>query len=137
MKKIIVAIIAILYIFSAVGANVHIHYCMGKVIEKNVCQSHSNNNKCNKCSKCGMSYSKSIKKSCCKDEQKEIKISKDQNNSTNFLISIQPSFQVICTTFSEFSIAEFTNISEKKPTANSPPKYSKTAVYIKNCTFLI
>lgn len=132
MKKFIVAIIAILYITSSTGATVHVHYCMGKLVEKKVWQ---NNN--NKCSKCGMSYSKSIKKSCCKDEHKEIKISKDQNSSTNFLTSIQPSFEAIFTTFSAFSIAEFATISGKKPTTNSPPKYCKTAVYIKNCSFLI
>ena len=132
MKKFIVAIIAILYITSTTGATVHIHYCMGKLVEKNVWQNNSN-----KCTKCGMLLSKSIKKKCCKDEHKEIKISKDQNNSTNFLKSIQPSLEVICITFIELPIAEFSTISEKKITTNSPQKSGKTAVYIKNCIFLI
>lgn len=68
MKRFLVTILSILYMASAMGATVEIHYCMGKNMGANFV--HKTDDKCRKC---GMHKSKS--KGCCKDEHQTIKTS--------------------------------------------------------------
>ncbi|MBI2730617.1 MAG: hypothetical protein HYX40_07695 [Sphingobacteriales bacterium] len=74
MRKFILSLVAVLYIASSSGAVMHLHYCMNKLIGWELWESKSEKNKC---SKCGMSKS-GKKKICCKDENKFVKITKDQ-----------------------------------------------------------
>ncbi len=67
MKKFLVTILSVLYMASAMGATLHVHYCMGKIAE--VGFSH---NEEDRCSKCGMKKA-DRNKGCCKDEYKTFK----------------------------------------------------------------
>ena len=65
MKKLSIAILAIIYLGVSSGIAMNIHYCMGKL--SSVELMHSND----KCSKCGMKYGKN---SCCNDKFKIVKL---------------------------------------------------------------
>ena len=47
MKKLLVTILALIYLGSSTGAMMHLHYCMGKLAETSF--SKKNNATCNKC----------------------------------------------------------------------------------------
>jgi hypothetical protein len=69
MKRILVIILSILYIASATGATVHIHYCMGKLISAGFINEEDDDN----CKRCGMKKA-TQKKDCCKEEHKTLKM---------------------------------------------------------------
>ncbi|MHA4845176.1 HYC_CC_PP family protein [Flavitalea antarctica] len=73
MKKFLVFILAVLYIGSSTGATIHIHYCMGKLVNMSL------NSESKKCPKCpSKEKSSSCSKECCKDLHKTLKLEKDQ-----------------------------------------------------------
>ena len=65
MKKLLIAILAIIYLGVSSGIAMNIHYCMGKLFSVELM--HSND----KCHKCGMKYGKN---SCCNDKFKIVKL---------------------------------------------------------------
>lgn len=65
MKKVLVAILAIVYLVVSGGIAINIHYCMGKVASVDLVNSND------KCGKCGMKTTGG----CCKDEFKIVKLS--------------------------------------------------------------
>ena len=71
MKRFFVTILSILYLASAMGATVDVHYCMGKSVGANFV--HKDDDKCRKC---GMHKSKT--KGCCQDKQETFKTSDHQ-----------------------------------------------------------
>ena len=77
MKRFLVTILSILYMASAMGATVEIHYCMGKNMGANFVHKEDD-----KCRKCGMHKSKT--NGCCKDEHKTFKTS-DHHQAKVFL----------------------------------------------------
>jgi hypothetical protein len=79
MKKLLSAMLALLYLGTSVGATVELHYCMGRLVEWSLW--HKDNSIC---SNCGMEKKHELTKGCCKDEYKQIKIDKDQKLSRNF-----------------------------------------------------
>jgi hypothetical protein len=84
MKKFVVAILAVIYLFVSTGVAFNIHYCMGKVASVDFIQ-HSD-----KCNKCGMK----IKGGCCKDEFKIVKLS-DSHQLTAHETGIFSPFAII------------------------------------------
>jgi hypothetical protein len=131
MKKIIVAILAILYMGTSTGATLHMHYCMGKLSDWGL-----NHNDSKTCRKCGMEQSEKAN-GCCKDEQKFIKNNADQKNvevlfqiNQAMSIALPVSFFVMP---SDNFLAETLSI----PVSHAPPRCAVVAVYIRNCVFLI
>lgn len=74
MKRFFVSILAVLYLASASGATVHLHYCMGHLIGTTLDLNDEHN-----CNKCGMT--KKSGKGCCKDEYKIIKTDQSQQTA--------------------------------------------------------
>ena len=68
MKKLVVAIVALLYISTSTGAPLYMHYCMGKLADWGF---GDNNSKT--CGKCGMEKSEQKENGCCKDEHTFLK----------------------------------------------------------------
>src|SRR5437868_537361 len=67
MKRILVTILSILYMASAMGATVHLHYCMGEFMDASLMHRDEH-----KCGKCGMLKTEKDN-GCCKDEHKTLK----------------------------------------------------------------
>lgn len=132
MKRLIVFILLVSYSIATTGTGMQLHFCMGKRsdIEWN---SVSQNNTC---SKCGMKKM-DVPNGCCKDEYKWIKIQDDQK--ANIF-----SFQLAKIQFVEF--LPFINYNYTPPAFNvgnlsadshAPPTCYETAIYKRNCVFLI
>lgn len=125
MKKIIVSILAVFYLTSTIGATVHLHYCMDKLIKQSLFNAEED-----KCGKCGMEKDSG----CCKDEQKLVKNNTDQktSESTIQLIPVAPSGSSI--NLSEIDHA--CSLAKKHPISHAPPG-SGSEIYLRNCVFRI
>jgi len=133
MKKIIVAILAVLYLGSSSGATIHLHYCMGRLVDLSFSFYEKEKEKCNKC---GMKNFKD-KKGCCKNEYKQVKIEKDQKTSqciwqfTKTITGISPAALPACAFSPEFFPEAY------YPNNHAPPRAVDTPIYICNCVFRI
>ena len=72
MKRFIFLIWSLLYLGTSIGANVHLHYCMGKIAGWDLWQ---RDNK--ECDKFGMNTDRK-KDGCCKEEYLYVKLKGDQ-----------------------------------------------------------
>ena len=131
MKNFIVAILSFLYISTSTGATVHMHYCMGELVNWSL--GHNNPKICDNC---GMEKTDAKDNGCCKDEHKQLKIEKDQKVAESFkMMQLLPS--TLPVSFIEVPALNFCCVTEKSPTCHSPPRNSDIAVYIRNCAFRI
>lgn len=76
MKRILVSIIASLYLLASTGTAVELHYCMGKMVDWSFAHISSAS-----CDQCGMEKQEEGNH-CCKDEQKYVKSLDDQKSNT-------------------------------------------------------
>lgn len=67
MKNFIVTILSVFYLATAIGVTVHFHYCMGKLVDIDLCSTEENI-----CSKCGMKKSDKTK-GCCQNKYQSLK----------------------------------------------------------------
>lgn len=127
MKKIIVAIIAFLYMGISSGVAMDIHYCMGK--KAGVGFYGDDKDKCNKC---GM---KGKKNPCCHDQHKFYKLNDSHKNVTNDTHPPKVDTVAVVTTFYNRFFYKPTDAATKAVNVNSPPDYTKPQLYITNSVF--
>ena len=132
MKKIAIAILAFVYISTSTGMVLHTHYCMGEPVAWGLGQ-----NKSKTCSKCGMPRSDEKNSGCCKDEYKVIKNNTDQKSAENVFHLAQLLGTFLPTAFIDISTKSLPSVTEKKLISHPPPPILGTAVYIRNCVFLV
>ncbi len=132
MKKFVAVILALVYIGTSTGANIHMHYCMGKLADWGL-----GDNKSKTCSKCGMEKSDEKDNGCCKDEHKFVKNSSDQKIAETGLQMMQLASTAIPITFFEIPDNSIPSVTEENPISHAPPRSCGVAVYILNRTFLI
>ncbi len=132
MKKFLAAILAVLYFAVTTGATIQMHYCMGKLIGKDL----SNYDKKN-CSKCGMKKDNGVKSGCCKDEHKFYKFDKDQKITDAAFEFPKPAPERILFSAFEFSSMPVSYLTEEFPISNAPPRADGIAIYKRNCVFRI
>lgn len=129
MKKIVTAILAILYFSVSSGMIFNIHYCKDKVssvqidlLAKDLCG----------CSKKGK---KTKKKNCCKTEHKIIKLQNDHKVSTVDYSLKTPVTPVLFTNYIfDSPLKSFKN---NNVTVIKPPLISGQNIHIENCVFRI
>ncbi|HET9057581.1 MAG TPA: hypothetical protein VFN30_12115 [Chitinophagaceae bacterium] len=134
MKKIIVSIVAFLYFLSSVGAVVQVHYCMDKLVGWELWK---NKKSSDECSTCGMNKT-TEGNGCCKDEERPIKIEKDQKTSEfvykySFLKfpKIVPSF------FTKITVTYLSTLNQKNPEFSNSLAREGTERYLLNRSFRI
>ena len=132
MKKLVVAILSFLYISTSSGATLQMHYCMDKLVDWSI----GHNDEKNTCNNCGMEKDGMGKNACCKDEQKQLKIEKDQKTTTAFelTLSLATSLPV---SYPVYNFVGISSVTEKFPLSNAPPRSPQLAVYIRNRSFRI
>ena len=128
MKKLVVAIIALLYISTSSGAVVHLHYCMG-----NLAGWSFGDDKSATCGGCGMDKKDN---GCCKDDHEFLKNDSDQK-ATEAVQMIQLLAVGLPVSFIEISSTDFHSVTIENPINHAPPRTSGVALYILNCVFLI
>jgi len=125
MKKIIVAILAFLYLSVSSGVAMEIHYCMGK--KAGIDLYGSGNDKCHKC---GMKE----KKGCCSDENKFYKLNDSHKNVSNYL-SFDSPFVLIANSFPVYNWNNISDPLSNQVNNHSPPVYNGPSACILNCVF--
>jgi len=130
VKRFLVSILAILYMATASGAVVHIHYCMGVLVgaDLDLKDEHT-------CGKCGMA--KKMRGGCCKDEYKVLKT--DQSSqAAKVIFTVSPAPGI--TPKSTFYLIE-SPIYERAHTINfanaPPPLWRSCPIYIQFRNFRI
>jgi hypothetical protein len=126
LKKVIIAVMAILYLGVSSGIAMEIHYCMGK---KAGVEFYGKGD--GPCGKCGMKE----KNGCCDDEHKFYKLSdshKNVSNDINFslpvLALIPVGIPLDCVRFSPATTGQALK-------NHSPPEYAGPSACIMNCVF--
>lgn len=132
MKKFLVTIVAFLYLASTTGATVHLHFCMGKLVERSFVHTEED-----ACSKCGMDKSGQSKNGCCKDEQAQVKIENDHFKSTTSFKALQLAEVILPHSFTGFTPVSFSSITEEHPVSKAPPRTGEIAIYKRICVFRI
>ncbi len=132
MKKILAAILAIIYLGTSTGATVHMHYCMGKLADWGL-----GHNKSKTCGECGMEKSEEKDNGCCKDEHKFVKNDGDQKIAEAGFQMMQLASVALPVSFVEIPDNNFSSVTEENPISHAPPRSTGVAVYILNRTFLI
>ena len=132
MKKALTAILAVLYLSTSLGATVHLHYCMGKLVNWSL-----SNTSSKKCSICGMHKSNTASKDgCCKDEVKQIKNEKDQKLTETAFNLIHLTSIALPVSQIELPALKISSLTENNPISHSPPR-GQVAIHIRNCVFRI
>jgi len=130
MKKIIVAISALIYLVLSSGLIFSVHYCMGKRTDATMSLfSFAENNNC----ECG-SGKKPM--DCCKSELQVVKAELDQQHSPVPQFDLAPQ-ELLLSIFTRLDlesliVAEY-NKAESYP--NPPPSDTETPVYLRNRVF--
>jgi hypothetical protein len=128
MKKILVLIVAVLYITVSSGLPVTLHFCMDKLVGWGITHQQAD-----KCGKCGMT--KGGHQRCCHDEQKFIKLDNAHQSSEAFfsflhISAVSPKENISTISF----LNRPTNINNNP--SHAPPR-GQVATYIFICVFLI
>jgi len=131
MKKVLVTILAIVYLSTSMGATIHLHYCMGKLASWGLIDHESS-----KCTQCGMikktSASKcmSAKMDCCKDEHKQIKTDKDQKLSPSEFFKYNNTVQSFALNKSSVKNIEIFSSTIEYTNTNAPPPLGKLPLFV-------
>lgn len=133
MKKLTVLFLVLIYLGTATGVTLHLHYCMGEVVDWEVAKEDSGH-----CDNCGMDKNQSTKNGCCKDELKKVKTddSGKLTESAYKSLVLSPAFLAPSLSY-EFTAASYPSILEENPRSNAPPRSKPVPVYVLNCSYLI
>ena len=132
MKKLFVAILALIYITTSTGVIIHMHYCMGKVIEWKFVSNIKNT-----CGNCGKVKVDGKDNGCCKDKVKLVRNNADQRNAELAFQMIHFMAIEMPLSFIEISPIDFTTVTVKNPTSHAPPMHRGVPIYMLNCLYLI
>lgn len=128
MKKVIVSILAVLYLCSSAGATVHLHYCMGKLVNWSLADKDSD-----QCDKCEMQKDGD----CCKDELKFVKNSLDQKAAESAIQLTQITACAAPVTVINIAELYHTSLAENYLINHPPPIKSGVDILLHNCVFRI
>ncbi len=133
MKKFIVAIFSLLYLTSSAGATIYLHYCMGKLVGSSLWYEHNE-----RCGKCGMiKVGKKDTNGCCKDEQKPVKIDKDQEAIQNSIQLAQNSGIAIVPSLIGFGTVILPPLCRENTTYQFRFRKWEQSLFLLNCLFRI
>lgn len=130
LKKLVVLILSLIYLTSSVGATVHLHYCMDKLIGWSLSGTSEK-----KCDKCGME--KKDSKGCCKDENKQVKLQNDQKLATFYVANLTSPAVIPEHNINEYQFWQLSFVAASFPLSHSPPAQSLVSAYLRNCVFRI
>jgi hypothetical protein len=138
VKKVLVTILAFVYLYSSMGATIHLHYCMGKLASWGLI-----NHETSTCPQCGMvkktsaSQCVAAKMDCCKDEHKQIKTDKDQKLSPSEFFKYNSLSQAIALDEQAIHNIKAFAISIQYPNTHAPPLIGKLPLFVLHRNFRI
>ncbi len=127
MKRFLVLILATLYFAVSSGFTVHVHYCMGHIVETTLV---SEDGDTHHCDHCGMKKKKGGN-GCCKEEAKIVKHTVDHSLVKQLQIPVQELFIVPAVSFLPApAIAFQAQQSRQSFQAHAPPDPFPCPIYI-------
>lgn len=137
MKKVFASILAILYLSTSMGATVHLHYCMGRLVAWGLVDHESKD-----CVSCGMAKSDAMpgcsatKKNCCHDEHKHLQSDRAQKPAQTWVEwNLAPG--LVPQPFPGWSAPLVIAPAIAQPVANGPPSEERVPIFLRNCNFRI
>jgi hypothetical protein len=128
MKKIIIGILAVLYLAVSSGVVMEVHYCMGKIAGVELYGSHND-----KCGRCGMTEKKN---GCCHDEFKIYKLEDSHKNVTSTISFAAEAIPVLYK-YRVFNWQEPVQPLAAVFNAHAPPDIGGLSLCVVNCVFRI
>ena len=138
MKKALVSILATLYLATSMGATVHLHYCMGKLVAWGFIK-HSSGD----CAFCGMKIKgipdgyQAEMKTCCHDETRQYKNVNDQKAGPDCFKILSASQAPVAPDLRRWLDVLFSSPAFSGPVSHSPPDTGPIPVFLRNCNFRI
>jgi hypothetical protein len=139
MKKFLAAILAVLYLSTSLGATVHLHYCMGRLVGWGLIHREGK-----ECMSCGMPIQQAgdeggmvTAKSCCQDVHKQIKNEKDQKPGQNSPELTRLAPVALPQAFSTWQETLVHACPIQLPAINGPPLTDAVPVFLRHCNFRI
>jgi hypothetical protein len=138
MKKVLATILAIIYLSTSMGATIHLHYCMDKLVAWGLLD-HSGKD----CSFCGMQKKQMaagctvVKKDCCRDEHRQIKNSQDQKMGQTSVESAGVTMTAADVPFGAWTDPFVASPVLTQPADNGPPEAGDVPVFLRNRNFRI
>lgn len=130
MKKILVTILALVYLTVSSGATVNLHYCMGNLMSWDLSAKSKS-----KCGSCGME--KTGHKGCCHDEHKQLKIEKDQKTTESSFKFLTINADAIVVPFIDLPVINLYSAVLDNPATHSPPLSGSVPIFLLNRNFRI
>lgn len=130
LKKLLVTILAFLYLATSVGATVHLHYCMDQLVDWSLASDEEK-----ECSNCGMH--KDAAKGCCKDEQKQVKFQGEQKMTDIVSLLFGAAFDVPLVQVEAHRLVAYSSVAVTYPVSHAPPNKALIPVYLSNRAFLL
>ena len=137
MKRIIASILAVLYLSTSLGATVHFHYCMGRLVGWGLVDHESTD-----CISCGMAKDPAMQgcsvgmKNCCHDEHKHIQSDRAQKPAQGWAEwNLTPA--LVALPYQGWNEPVVIAPAISQPAANGPPLTGKVPVFLRNCSFRI
>ena len=132
MKRILVSILAIVYLAATAGATIHMHYCMGDLAGWSLVDS-----KKDECTYCGMEKKETANNGCCEDEHHKVRLEQD-HNTTSVNIILAPVLAILPSpVYLPEALFFHCSVTEEMPLSNSPPLSRSIPAYLINRSFLI
>jgi hypothetical protein len=138
MKRVIAAILAVLYLGTSSGATIHLHYCMGKLMSWALTDDGRSD-----CTYCGMpkavgtGHCVAAKRGCCQDEVKKLQVDKNQRVTESAFHFLNPSFDVALANYQLLPGKRLFSIVIDYSFAHGPPDRGKVPVFLRYCNFRI
>lgn len=129
MKKVLVSILAVLYLGLSIGATIDVHYCMGKLLDVDFNHKTESDNTCNKC---GMKKLPDGK-GCCRNAHMALSIERVQNFAPCQFQFVQTTSENVFTRNIHFPPSLITKLSFKSyMSLNKFPGKSTIPIYLIN-----
>ena len=132
MRRFLATILACLYLTTTTGATVHLHYCMGRVVDQSLWHSEKE-----QCGLCGMEKSEQTDSGCCRDEHKQVKVESDHFKSAIAFQVLQFAMVTSPVSSLETEAFDFSSKAEKTPVFLAPDRSCSIAIYKRNSVFRI
>lgn len=132
MKKLLTLILAVLYVGTSTGATLHMHYCMGELVDVALWHDEAR-----PCSKCASAPGDACSKDCCKDVHKTVKLEKDQKR-VEFAFAFLH-WDVAATALPACFSHTVRPILQDRvvPVGHAPLRSQKVLTHVLHCTFRI
>jgi hypothetical protein len=138
MKKVFTTIFALIYLATSMGATVHFHYCMGKLVSWGLTDRHGND-----CRFCGMPKKITTdqwisgQKGCCADQHQHVQTAQDQKMTAAANEWTRTAVAVLVPGYGLQATSAVSSLAITDPLIHAPPDDPSVPAYLLNRNFRI